>query len=70
MRNVDSTWNIIDLLERFDRGATLSTRQVADSYGVHIRTAQRWINEIDEHRGLECVSPAMSWQPALWRMKR
>ena len=40
--------NLYDLIERFKRGETLSTKQIANDYDVSIRTAQRYINFIKD----------------------
>jgi len=36
----------IKLLRRFQAGALLTAKQVANQYGVNIRTAQRWLSDM------------------------
>ena len=37
---------MIELLRRFAAGALLTAKQVANQYGVNIRTAQRWLSDM------------------------
>ncbi len=63
------TWAIVDLLERFQLGAVLSARQVADNYRVTVRTAERWLAECAENADVEAFPDPASQRPTrlLWR---
>lgn len=50
---MSGVWAIVDLIDRLDGGAVVTSRQTADRYRVSKRTAERWLVGIEEHRALE-----------------
>lgn len=59
---MNKAWAFVDIVDRFERGAVLRTWDIANCYEVDMRTAQRWLREIEYEWGLERIEGA--WRKA------
>lgn len=53
---MNRTWVIAELLDSFRCGETWTAPEVAELYGVTVRSAQRWLREIEAHATIRMVT--------------